>query len=67
MNIESFDILLSYLKKQEYLSKIKLAVICDNPRTIVFPSLGERKEKELKIKPFSTMDAAVDWIIFGLD
>ena len=65
MDMQSFDILISYLKKQDYLSKIKLAVICDNPRTIIFPTLGERQEQELQIKPFSTMEAAVDWILTG--
>lgn len=65
MNIDSYNILISYLKKQEYFSKIKLAVICDNPNTIVFPTLAERKEQKLQIKPFSTMIAAVDWIIYS--
>lgn len=66
MDMKSFNILISYLKKQEYLSEIKLAVICDNPGTIIFPALGESKERALQIKPFSTMDAAVKWVIVGL-
>lgn len=65
MDMDSFQILISFLKKHEHLTRIKLAVICDKPENIVFPALGERKEPELHIKPFSTMDAAVDWIIGG--
>ena len=63
MNMESFKILINYLKTQDLLKKTKLAVICENPKTIVFPALGESKEDELKIKPFSTMNAAVSWVL----
>jgi len=65
MDMESFSTLLAYLKEHDQLKKIKLAVICDDPRTIIFPSLGESKERELRIKPFSTMKAAVNWAIIG--
>jgi len=66
MDMNSFRTLISFLKKQEHLAKIKLAVICDKPETIVFPALGEKKETELQIKPFSTMDAAVSWVMDDL-
>jgi hypothetical protein len=65
MDIQSFRILVDYLKKKDSLKRIKLAVICDNPKTIVFPMLGEYEEKELKIRPFSTLEAATDWIVNG--
>lgn len=65
MDMESFKILIAYLKKEDSIKKIKLAVISDIPETIVFPFLGENQESELKIKPFSTMEAAVDWILKG--
>ena len=65
MDMDSFKILISFLKQQKHLSRIKLAVVCDKPETIVFPALGERKEPELHIKPFSTMDAAVSWVMDG--
>ncbi len=66
MDMESFKTLITYLKKEDSIKKIKLAVISDNPETMVFPFLGENQESELKIKPFSTMEAAVNWIILGL-
>jgi hypothetical protein len=66
MDINSFKTLIAYLKRNDCLSKIKLAVICDNPKTIVFPMLGEKEEHELKIRPFSTLEAAVHWIIYEL-
>jgi hypothetical protein len=63
MDLNSFKILIDYLKKKESLRRIKLAVICDNPKMIIFPTLGEVEEKELKIRPFSTLEAATDWIL----
>lgn len=65
MDMESYKILIAYLKKEDSIKKIKLAVISDIPETIIFPFLGENQESELKIKPFSTMEAAVDWILKG--
>lgn len=66
MDMDGFKTLISFLKKQERLSRIKLAVICDKPEIIVFPALGESKEPELHIKPFSTMNAAVEWAMDGI-
>lgn len=65
MDMERFKTLMAYLRKKAQLKGVKLAVICDNPKTIIFPTLGESKEPELSIKPFSTMDAAVSWVILG--
>ncbi|MBT8317646.1 MAG: hypothetical protein HKP59_08460 [Lutibacter sp.] len=62
MDLKSFENLLNYMKNQDCIRKIKLAVITNNPKIIIFPILGENQKKELKIKPFSTMDAAVDWV-----
>ena len=63
MDFNSFNILMDYLKDHEILKRLKLAVICRNPETIIFPMLGEYTEKELQIKPFSTESAAVNWIM----
>ncbi len=63
LDMESFKTLIAYLKKQEALKGVKLAVICHNPLTIVFPTLGELFEQDLMIKPFSTMIAAVAWVM----
>lgn len=64
MDFNSFQTLLSFLKKQEYLKGVKLAVICDTPKKTVFPILGAMELNELEIKPFSTVEAAANWIMF---
>lgn len=63
MTIDSFEILIDYLKMKKIFNNIKLAVICDNPKTIIFPILGAIDVKELKIKPFSTFASAENWIL----
>ncbi|MDX1828661.1 MAG: hypothetical protein R3342_03850 [Lutibacter sp.] len=66
MDMENFKTLINYLKKKDCFKEIKLAVITGSPQTMIFPFLGEEHEKELKIKPFSTMEAAVNWISMDL-
>lgn len=66
MDMESFKSVMAYMKKQDCLKKIKLAVITDTPKTIVFPILGAERERELKIKPFSTTEASVNWVTMGV-
>jgi hypothetical protein len=62
MNVRSFGILLNYLKEHDIFHKIKLAVVCDTPGKIIFPMLGDSMSPDLKIKPFTTIEAASDWI-----
>lgn len=65
MEMAGFEKLMAFLKKHDLLKKLRLAVICDNPEMIIFPVLGENKVKELKIKPFSSIEAGIDWILFS--
>jgi predicted HAD superfamily phosphohydrolase YqeG len=61
IDMESFKTLIRFLKEEPVLKKLKLAVVCNNPHTIVFPFLAEQ-EKNLMIKPFSTIENAIEWI-----
>lgn len=65
MDMAGFQDLMSYLNTQDYLKQIKIAVLTDSPKTIVFPMLGESQEKSLKIKPFCVLNNAVHWILQG--
>ena len=67
MDMEGFKTVIAFLKKQNILKGIKLAVVCDKPGTLVFPILGEHRHSDLQIKPFSSIEAAVAWIIQDLD
>jgi hypothetical protein len=63
MDIHNFQVLLAYLRKNTIFQEIKLAVICDTPGKIIFPMIGNSLHPELKIKPFSTLEAAAEWIL----
>lgn len=67
MNMESFKTLISFLRENDQINRLKLAVLCDNPETIVFPILGQHREHDLSIRPFSTEKAALDWILHEQD
>lgn len=61
MDMESFAILMDYLKMNECFKDIKLAVVTNTPAIVVFPVLAS-SEYNLMIKPFSTMQAATNWV-----
>ena len=63
MDLNDFYKLINYLRNNAQLRKLKQAVVSQNPQTIVFPTLGEQNEHDCKIRPFSTEQAAVNWII----
>lgn len=63
MDINNFKTLIDYLKNNDILKKLKLAVICKDPKKIIFPMLGQWEERKLQIKPFTTESAAVNWIM----
>ena len=63
MGISGFNELMNYLKENQKLKCLKLAVVCTDPKTIVFPVLAETYETEIKIKPFSSENAAINWIL----
>ena len=65
MNLDSFSRLINYMKANSFFSKIKLAVICDTHNKIVFPMMGEYNVKELRIRPFTTIEKSIEWILEG--
>ena len=49
-------------KNYDVFKGIKIAVVVDSYKNIVFPMMVEKLSKRVKIKPFSTFEAAEDWI-----
>lgn len=66
MDMNRFKTLISYMKSHDYFNGIKLAVITNSPKTIVFPTIGEKMVSEFSIRPFTTIQAAVDWIVMDI-
>lgn len=63
MDMHSFKLVIKYLKSNSDIMVLRHAVISDSPGIIVFPTLAEGQEKELRIKPFSTIESATEWIL----
>lgn len=63
MDMKDFQRLIHFMKQEEFVKTLKIAVVTNSPKDIVFPSLGEVQERELRIRPFSTIQAAVNWIL----
>lgn len=63
INIDEFNFLMNFLNQHDNIKKLKIAVVTDSPQKIIFPMLGEKQEKELNIKPFSSNKAAEEWIL----
>jgi len=64
MNMDDFCVNIDFIRNNEQLRRLKLAVLCDDPKIMVFPTMGQHGEPDLKIRPFSTERAAINWIIF---
>ena len=62
MNMETFKVLLKYLRDHDIFSGMKIAVIVDSPEKVIFPMVGA-DATGLNIKPFATPEAAAHWII----
>lgn len=63
MNRDEFDSFIQFLDSNKTIRKIKIAVITTNPKNIVFPMLAENSKNQLNVKPFSTSEAAENWIM----
>ena len=46
---------------------IRIAVVVDSYKNIVFPMMVEKLSKKVEIKPFSTFEAARDWVSGAID
>lgn len=64
MEIDEISTLLKYLSEHlSNLPNIKLPVIALKPEIIVFPSIAANDFPNLNIKPFSTIEGALSWIL----
>ena len=52
-----------YKKHIEIFGNYKIAIITENPRDIVVPILVESQDEGYSSRPFSTLEAAIAWIL----
>ena len=63
MEIEEAMKIIDYVSGESILASIKFAILADTPEKIIFPLLGGIHNAEARIKPFSTEQAAIQWIL----
>ena len=61
-NPRELDQFLAYMDQHDQFRHLRLAVLVDTPDKIVFPMIGESKLHNRIIKPFSTEEAALNWV-----
>lgn len=55
--------IVNYIKSDKKISILKLAVVVDSPKKVIFPMMVQNNNPDLGIKPFSSKDAAIKWIL----
>jgi hypothetical protein len=67
MKLTDFRELLSFLRLRVNAKRIKIAAVSHSPNIVAFPFIANQLESVLNIKPFATKNAAVSWILEGVD
>lgn len=63
-NFDNINEIMSFFKDNNAIfSQLKISIITHNPLNIVFPIYAKEKFPMFKIEPFSTSEAAIDWIL----
>jgi len=62
INLSQLQEVIKYLKTTPEFHQVKLAVVVNSPDKIVIPMMAQAKTEEAIIKPFSSENAAVNWI-----
>ncbi len=52
-----------YKKHLEVFGNFKIAIITEEPRDVVIPILVENKDEGYSSRPFSTLEAAIKWVL----
>jgi hypothetical protein len=64
MDLEEHDgIAKFYQEHLEVFGNFKIAILTDNPKDVVIPTLVELKDDGYQSKPFCNLDAAIDWVL----
>lgn len=62
MSFSDLEKIIAYVKKNKVLRDLKLAVLINSPDKIVFPAFAAHQHPEIDVRPFSTKQAAIEWI-----
>jgi hypothetical protein len=60
---EYIKIPLFYTQHLDVFGEKKIAIVTDNPKDVVIPVLVQMKDKGYASQPFSTLEAAIYWVL----
>ncbi|MFW5852040.1 MAG: hypothetical protein ACOCWB_07445 [Bacteroidota bacterium] len=60
---EYIKIPLFYTQHLDVFGGKKIAIVTDNPKDVVIPVLVQKKDKGYASQPFSTVEAAIYWVL----
>jgi hypothetical protein len=63
MEVGDVNIILDFVNSDERLKYLKFAILVDTPDKIIHPLLGGIYRENIKVEPFSTREAAIEFII----
>lgn len=64
INLEDHEAIANFYKKHiDVFGNYKIAILTDNPKDIVVPILVESKDEGYSSRPFTTLKAAIAWIL----
>lgn len=64
IEIEDHILIANFYKKHiDIFGNYKIAILTENPKDIVIPILVEAKDEGYSSRPFSTLEAAIEWIL----
>ncbi len=65
INVKNYGQIPDYYKKHlDIFRNQKIAVVVVNAKDIVIPALVKKKDKDYISHPFTTIEGAIDWILF---
>ena len=67
LNINDIRHLISFLNRQDYIRKLKIAVITNSPKTVTLPFMIMRKIKRIQIRVFESYSEAEKWVCEDLN
>ena len=63
MEISEVRKIVDYVSADISLSSLKFAIIADTAEKVIFPLVGGIYKEQVKVRPFSTENAAIKWIL----
>lgn len=64
IKVEEYTAIVNFYKKNiDIFGNYKIAILTEEPRDIVVPILVETLDEGYSSRPFSTLEAAIDWVL----